>query len=258
MKRETKVKPNIVQFVPSLFYWHTHNHRNTHTPISRRRGLTNCAFISCQSGFIGFKWSLITTVLQSSTTAFSSMGSLYVSAGLFPKTFLFPSCSSFIFTATYHPNGLMGLISLFHATLPQPLSLFHHLYICEHSCVCVCVCGSASTNPPKTATKMWREICVDRDHKYSVVKVWSLSLSSLLCVCFFSFSEWNQLSSEETPLPLDLTTCVTMTTPLLAHLSSFGLFIFPTFRFSILPSSFPGKHRLLAFKTFNLSRLQMG
>lgn len=53
-------------------------------------------------------------------------------------------------------------------------------------CESVSVCGSPSTNPPWKPQKMWREICVDQDHKYSEVKVWSLSLS-LLHV--FSLSE---------------------------------------------------------------------
>lgn len=111
------------------------------------------------------------------------MGSLYVSAGLFPKTFLFPSCSSFIFTTTYHPNGLMGLISLFHAALPQPLSLFHHLYICEHSCVCVCV-GQQVLTPRKPQQK-----CGEKSVWTEIINIqwWrsDLFLSPLYCVSVF-------------------------------------------------------------------------
>lgn len=103
-----------------------------------------------------------------------------------------------------------------------------YLNVSVNTHVCFSVCGSPRTNPPsppRKPQKMWREICVDQDHKYSEVKVWSLSLSA---ACLFS--EWNQLSSKETPLPLELTTCVTMTTPPLAHLS-----ISPSFLLSIHP-----------------------
>lgn len=50
---------------------HSYIYPVQHTPPSGRRwGLTNRPFISCQSSFIGFKWSLITTVLQSPIMVF--------------------------------------------------------------------------------------------------------------------------------------------------------------------------------------------
>lgn len=90
----------ILSILPPPYPTDTHTHIHTNTPPSGRQGgLTNRAFISCQSGFIGFKWSLITTVLQSSTTAFSSMGSVCecVSVGLFLKSSLMPNVLLFTF-----------------------------------------------------------------------------------------------------------------------------------------------------------------
>lgn len=52
-----------------LAYSLSHISSPTHTS-GRRWGLTNRPFISCQSSFIGFKWSLITTVLQSPIMVF--------------------------------------------------------------------------------------------------------------------------------------------------------------------------------------------
>lgn len=68
LKKEHSIQPNTINEhsspPPSSTY--THIYPLKHTPPSGRRwGLTNRPFISCQSGFIGFKWSLITTVLQS-------------------------------------------------------------------------------------------------------------------------------------------------------------------------------------------------
>lgn len=60
---------SILHFYPT----DTHTH---HPGADECGGLPIGAFISCQSGFIGFKWSLITTTLQSPTMAFSSMGSV--------------------------------------------------------------------------------------------------------------------------------------------------------------------------------------
>lgn len=96
-ERAKRIRPNTVHSPPPppILLTLTHTSTQTHTTQRQTReggGLTNRAFISCQSGFIGFKWSLITTVLQSSTTVFSSMGSLRVcvSVDLFPKSSLFP------------------------------------------------------------------------------------------------------------------------------------------------------------------------
>lgn len=101
--------------------------------------------------------------------------------------------------------------------------------ICEHSCTLVCefvsVCGSPSTNPLENHKK-----CGEKSVWTKIINIqwWRSDLSlSFSAACLFS--EWNQLSSEETPLPLELTTCVTMTTPPLAHLSSFNRSIFPSF-----------------------------
>lgn len=107
-KRAKQIQPNTAPLPPS--YWHTCTHPHKHTPHSGRRGgLTNHAFISCQSGFIGFKWSLITTMLQSSTTAFSSMGSLSLCVGLFPKSSLLPKVLLLLLLSTFttfHSNDV--------------------------------------------------------------------------------------------------------------------------------------------------------
>lgn len=68
LKKEHSIQPNTINehSSPPPSPTDTHIYPLKHTPPSGRRwGLTNRPFISCQSGFIGFKWSLITTVLQS-------------------------------------------------------------------------------------------------------------------------------------------------------------------------------------------------
>lgn len=113
LKKEHSIQPNTINV-------HTHSPRPPKKtpptdiyvyplkhipPSSRRWGLTNRPFISCQSGFIGFKWSLITTVLQSLIMVFffPHMGSGGKKGGVGSVCF---------------PNFLTALIYLF---------AFHHI-----------------------------------------------------------------------------------------------------------------------------------
>ena len=175
----------------AIWHIHIHTHPHKHTPPSGGRGrLTSRAFISCQSGFIGFKWSLITTVLQSSTTALSSIGSFSVCSsvcvcwcvcvcvcvGLFLKSsFFLPNVRLSLFATftTFHSNDPDGLFSLFYSLFshhPSPsetvnacVNIRLYLWTLMYACLWVYerVCGSPSTNPLENREKMWREICVD-------------------------------------------------------------------------------------------------
>lgn len=115
VKKEHSIQPNTVNehSSPPSSPTDTHIYPLKHTPPSGRRwGLTNRPFISCQSGFIGFKWSLITTVLQSLITVFffpiwGRVGRRVGWGGVSVSRILsLPQCTSLHFAtfATFHFN----------------------------------------------------------------------------------------------------------------------------------------------------------
>lgn len=133
-------------------------------------------------------------------------------------------CTSLHFTilATYHFNK----------------DLFPCRFTCQYLQKCVRGAhGSASANTtpfqppallPPHPTPPWKTA-----KKCGEKSVWTQSINiqrwrpDLRAACLPS--EWNQLSFEDTPLPPELTTCVTAITPPsvpLLHLSSFNLSIF--------------------------------
>lgn len=162
---------------------HSHIYPVQHTPPSGRRwGLTNRPFISCQSSFIGFKWSLITTVLQSPIMVFFPPYGVWWEGEaaqcvracvcvLYSHCFYAPLCISpywplTILIKTRFPAdsrvNIFRNVSAVHTgqqVLTPPLS--GHPLSCH---------PTPHHTPVENRKKMWREICVDREHKYSEVK----------------------------------------------------------------------------------------
>ncbi len=112
--------------------------------------------------------------------------SLSLCVGLFPKSSL--SLMYFFYFSPHSRLSILMISMIYFPFFLYPILLRDSECMCEylnvsvntHACLSVslwvCV-GHQVLTPPWKPQKMWREICVDQDHKYSEVKVWSLSLS---------------------------------------------------------------------------------